>query len=287
MGSAGSYRGFVLVDQPLPWPRDAALVEELQPVVALVSGAGLRLQLVVPEAAAEREVAVYRAVAEEEGWFAPLRRARVVVEESGDGAVATAVEQALLAPPRAVSEPEVLVCTHGRRDVCCGSLGTELYLELGSSSAPARVRRTSHTGGHRFAATFVCLPDATMWAYADAALVAQVVDRSVPFAEVADHYRGCAGLDGGKVQALERSVLAAAGWDVLDRRRRGYDTGEPAGPDGATLVRLEVDDGRGGLDVWEGTVAPGRTLPVPGCMKPISEAKKTETEWAVGPVRLA
>ena len=48
---------------------------------------------------------------------------------------------------------DVLVCTHGTRDTCCGSLGTRLWRDLDAGGAT--VRRTSHTGGHRFAPTAV------------------------------------------------------------------------------------------------------------------------------------
>ena len=45
-----------------------------------------------------------------------------------------------------------------------------------------RLWRTSHTGGHRFAPTAIALPSASLWAWADAALLAQVVDGKVPSA---------------------------------------------------------------------------------------------------------
>ena len=57
--------------------------------------------------------------------------------------------------------PLVLVCTHGRRDVCCARLGvpiaTALADELADEATPV-VWQTSHVGGHRFAANIVLLP---------------------------------------------------------------------------------------------------------------------------------
>ena len=32
---------------------------------------------------------------------------------------------------------------------------------------------------------------------------------------------------------------------------------------------------------WAGQVRPGRTLPSPGCLEPLSASAKSETEWAV------
>jgi hypothetical protein len=140
--------------------------------------------------------------------------------------------------------------------------------------------RTSHTGGHRFAPTFVVLPEGTSWAYADLDLVERVLWRRGEAADVADRYRGCTGLSGPHVQAVEREVLRQVGWELLDMGRYGRVVSE--GSDGGVAVRFEVP----GLEsAWEATVLAGRVLSVPDCMKPIGEAKKTETEWRVAEFR--
>jgi hypothetical protein len=58
------------------------------------------------------------------------------------------------------SEPVVLVCTHGRRDVCCARLGRPLALLL-DQQLPGQVWETTHVGGDRFAPNVVSLPDGT------------------------------------------------------------------------------------------------------------------------------
>ena len=55
-------------------------------------------------------------------------------------------------------EPLVIVCTNGERDVCCGKFGKPVYLEAAAGPHGRNVWQTNHIGGHRFAATFVCLP---------------------------------------------------------------------------------------------------------------------------------
>jgi hypothetical protein len=50
-----------------------------------------------------------------------------------------------------------LVCTNGKRDRCCAKWGLPLYQTM-AAMAPAQVWQTTHTGGHRFAATLVSLP---------------------------------------------------------------------------------------------------------------------------------
>lgn len=274
IGTVGSYTGYVLVETPLPWPRD---VGELPGMSTLHLAPGYRLQALVPvslEAASpERKVIVHRRP--DAGPFSAYLRSEAQQGSSLDEAVRAASVSG------ASDGVDLLVCTHGRRDVCCGSLGTGLAMQLLARGPRAGVtlRRTSHTGGHRFAPTFLVLPQGTAWAFASVELVDQVLDRSVPFADIADHYRGCAGLAGPQVQAVEREVLRQVGWELLDRPRFGYATGESTAG-GGSVVRLEA-----GADGWEAVVRPGRTLPVPDCMKPLSEAKKTETEVVVSDLR--
>lgn len=59
-------------------------------------------------------------------------------------------------------EPLYLVCTNGRRDRCCALYGLELYYSL-QAVAGERVWRTTHVGGHRFAANVLTFPDGTYY----------------------------------------------------------------------------------------------------------------------------
>lgn len=273
IGSVGSYREFLLVETPLPWPRDVGEI----PALAALGAPGRRVQALVPAGDGPPEVVLYTAP-EGPPFSGYIRHA---APQGDSPASAVAALTYVSTPVSTETESDVLVCTHGRRDVCCGSLGTELALALSTHGGREGVRfwRTSHTGGHRFAPTLIILPQGTAWAYADQQLVASVLDRRVPFAQVAGHYRGCAGLPGAQVQALEREVLSSVGWELMDRPRWGFATAETSGGSGA-VVRLEA-----GSDRWEAVVRPGRTLPVPDCGRPLSEAHKTETEWVVSDLR--
>lgn len=289
IGTAGSYRGFLLVETPLPWSRDVGQIPALAAIAPRAAEGGLRLQALVPSTlggAPESRRVILHAGTDPAGGFSGYRRSETVASDSLESAV-----DRLLGASSVSSETsdtaelttDVLVCTHGRRDVCCGSAGTDLALRLAAAGAPPGVAhwRTSHTGGHRFAPTVIVLPQGTGWAFMDPVLVGQVLDRSVAFSEVAHHYRGCAGLAGPQAQVVEREVLIDVGWELLDRPRSAFPTGETTA-DGGTVIRLQA-----GVDSWEAVVRPGRTLPVPDCMKPLSEAKKTETEWTVSDLRSA
>jgi hypothetical protein len=68
---------------------------------------------------------------------------------------AGAGEPGLLGTP--VSDPLLLVCTNGRRDVCCALRGRPIAAELAATHG-GQVWECTHLGGHRFAPTAVLLP---------------------------------------------------------------------------------------------------------------------------------
>ena len=285
IGTAGTYAGFLLLEWPLPWPRDIGEVAELAPLVSAMAGTGIRLQGLVPlfsDQAARRAVLYRRPDLE---WFAGYDRTERIVP--ADRLVDTAVELVSTGAgdpewARATVTDDVLVCGHGRRDVCCGSMGTALIAELSKDPArfggTVRLWRTSHTGGHRFAPTGIVLPQGTVWAFLDADALRRIVARSGPLDNLLPRYRGCPGIGPQGGQALERAAFGEIGWSWLDHRRRVVDLGgdrlrlEAIAPDGAKLA-------------WEGTVVSGRDLPIPECGKPLAEATKTETEVSVINVR--
>ncbi len=288
IGTVGSYEGYLLADVALPWPSDLASLEELGAVQAALSGAGIRFQATVP--VGERRVVLYRRPPAGPSRPCPapdlVRTETTVDAPSGDGVedrhrLAAAVERLMAAPvpTDAVGEREVAVCTHGRRDVCCGARGSRLHQELvavpGLLGAAVRIRRTSHTGGHRFAPTAIILPEATGWAYLDVDLLRAVVTRTGPVTAVLGHYRGWAGLGSPRLQALERAVLAEVGWDLFDRPRWGEEH------DG--VARLHVDGDS--QTIWEATVTPGRRVPRPECGEAMSAAGKADTELVVNDLR--
>jgi len=279
IGTSGSYAGYLLVEIPLPWPRDAGDTAEGVALGPLLRPLGYRLQAIAPaEQSAdprERRVILHARPPGAAG-FSAYRRFESRVGESLTDTVA-----ALIAAAAADSRSElasaavdVLVCTHGTRDSCCGRRGAGLAVELAASGrlAGENLWRTSHMGGHRFAPTFLILPQGTVWGFADLDLVIRVVQRAGDFAAAAGAYRGCTGLDSPQLQALEVEVLRRVGWSLLDRQRTGSFDGL-----NAQLTWEEA----GQTVSWGGQVRPGRSVPAPGCLEPVSAAVKSDTEWAV------
>jgi len=199
------------------------------------------------------------------------------------GEVVDAALAILGEPVRNDEMADVLVCSHGRRDRCCGSLGTSLAQELLSDPRPlgkdVRVWRTSHTGGHRFAPTAIVFPQGTAWAFCDEDLLDRVAQRRGPIKDLLRRYRGCSGLSSPVVQVLERAVLSEIGWPLFDMSRRGKELGEDR-------VELVVDHPVGGRAVWEAAVRVSGLVQIPDCGVPIELAKKTEPQFALDDLHL-
>ena len=279
IGTSGSYAGYLLVEIPLPWPRDAGETDEGAALGPLIGPLRYRLQAIVPaepEADPRERRVILHARPPGEAAFSGYRRFESRVGDSLTDTVAALIAAAADDSLSGLDSlaVDVLVCTHGTRDSCCGRRGANLAVELAASGrfAEENLWRTSHMGGHRFAPTFLVLPQGTVWGFADVDLVNRVVHQAGDFADVAGQYRGCPGLDSPQVQALEVEVLRQVGWSLLDTQRTGSFDGMNA--------QLTWEEG-GQTVTWTGEVRPGRTIPVPGCMEPLSSSGKSETEWAV------
>ena len=61
------------------------------------------------------------------------------------------------------AEKKYIMCTNGEYDMCCGKFGKPVYLDLAKGKYGPRTWETTHIGGHRFASTFVCLPEGVVY----------------------------------------------------------------------------------------------------------------------------
>jgi hypothetical protein len=194
---------------------------------------------------------------------------------SDDGELAAMPPDGFAAGPALVDHAvrDLLVCTHGTRDRCCGRLGTDVFRSLGDR-LPEGVRlwRTSHTGGHRFAPTGLTFPDGGTWAGLDDDLALGLIDRTVPAAVAAGRARGSAGVAEGPAQVADAAGLAAMGWRWAERERRT--TVETAGS--RAVVSIDTTDGG-----YRAVVEAGEPLPVPDCGNPLDVARKSVVPWSL------
>ncbi|PXY33319.1 hypothetical protein BAY59_09460 [Prauserella coralliicola] len=132
----------------------------------------------------------------------------------------------------------VLVCTHGRRDVCCARLGRPVAERL-DRRLPGQVWESTHLGGHRFAACVVTLPDGVFHGGVTPADTATLADAITAGHVVPDRLRGRAGLP-APVQAAD--YFARVHYGI-----RGVDGVLPlrhdSAPDGTVRVELSLGDG--------------------------------------------
>jgi hypothetical protein len=287
IGTAGSYDTFVFVEAPLPWPADierlahfAELAERLRQVVGRTK-LGVRLQALVAGngPASTRRVIVHRVHEDRPGTFEQFD-ARVNEDHLADQAVRV-VEQALVAPSGAgTARPQVFICTHGGRDVCCGRDGVALWREMRDAMPAVEFLRTSHSGGHRFAPTAMTFPAAQQWAWLDRETLTCIIDRTGdPRELIRRHYRGSAAMPSPGVQVLEREAFAREGWTWLDHRRIGSEADPAADGVVAAQIDFEAPDGRVGS--YQARVGRGRQVPVPQCRRPLGEASKSQTELEI------
>lgn len=146
---------------------------------------------------------------------------------------------------------DLLVCTHGTRDACCGRLGYPLYRELaalaaasrsGESAGTVRVWRSSHLGGHRFAPTLLDLPSGRLFGRVSIEDARRILDGGEDLAaRVEKVYRGRTALPEA-AQVVERALwmhvgaafqTAALTADV-QRGEGGF----------SVVMRADLEDGR-------------------------------------------
>jgi hypothetical protein len=136
-----------------------------------------------------------------------------------------------------------LVCTNGRRDVCCAEFGRPVARAL-AQRWPEETWETTHLGGHRFAGTFLALPSGITIGRADPA---SAVADAAEIAAGGHPWRTSRGRAGfpPEAQVAEIAALAAGGSEVhwhppvtegqvnltVDGRSASYAVARTPGPD--------------------------------------------------------
>jgi hypothetical protein len=261
-GTAATQSAWLVLEQPGPWGRDAVVESQLDPALGAelegrTSGNGVRLALIRRPGVGQEHDPVLRR------WFAasthPDRTwlATGVVEQPTD---LLRIDFALLdaGKPEAVAalehelidEPLLLVCTNGKRDQCCATLGRKIAVSVdaldradrGADATPA-VWEVTHLGGHKFSPTAVLLPHGYIYGRIDAARALRILGAARKGSLVMDGLRGRTTWSRAG-QAAEIAVRAAieehglSTVSVISVERTHPE------PTPAWEVVVEVDDGR-------------------------------------------
>ena len=195
-GTGAVARAWLLVEQPGPWGRAAATESRLYPALGAeleerAAGAGVRLALI------RRVEEHHDSAPHHRRWFAasthPKRTwlAAGVVEDPAD-LLKIAFAALDAGDRRAVAEldpvfpgtPLLGVCTNGKRDACCATVGRQVAVEAealdaasgpGADSSFPSIWEITHLGGHRFAPTAVVLPSGYSYGRLDTAAATRVL----------------------------------------------------------------------------------------------------------------
>ncbi|WP_298891166.1 sucrase ferredoxin [uncultured Serinicoccus sp.] len=220
LGTAPPQPRLLLVEVPGGWPPDALAAlprESGDDLVQVMTDRSARLLLIRRPGGQHRPDGPWQ-------WYAvdPAARpgARVVGGTWSTGTELLAAATSALAgvaaqDPGVVDEELLLVCTHGRKDVCCAVRGRPVAAVL-SQLWPDEVWECSHTGGDRFAANLLVLPDGACYGGLDADQAAGVVREHRAGAPAVAHLRGHI----GQHRLVQSAVVAALGrwgvpWDAV------------------------------------------------------------------------
>jgi hypothetical protein len=248
-GTASRVRGWVLLEQPGPWGREAVTESRLDRDLAAAlhraaEAAHARLLLIRrPGRAVAGPYACFLAhTGRRDRWLEGRRLDDPAELLALDMAKVVAGERPGFGRP--MDGPLYLVCTNGRHDRCCATYGRPLALALAASFGEP-IWESSHVGGDRFAGNLVCLPDGHYFGRVGADDAERVVGLHRRRLLDLDHYRGrCS--DPPAVQAAEWLVRRRTGLlgidelavDGHERRAAGLDAVRFRRPGGGRLSAL-------------------------------------------------
>jgi len=214
-------RRFLLLEVPGPWPLpDAVDAADLRADVAdavrhRAGAAGARVLLVrragrhpAPEPGTPRRWAVAR-------LGGPSGTGGVVWGTWTTDDDLLGVDPAITAPHHPGERPLVLVCTHGRHDVCCAIEGRPVAQQA-AADPRVDVWECSHLGGDRFAANLLWLPSGLLLGGLTVATTAAAVEAGLAGRVPLESYRGRCG-DPAAAQAAQWFAMRKLGVDRPDQ----------------------------------------------------------------------
>jgi hypothetical protein len=241
VGSASTVRAFLLVENAGPWGvdalRDARLPEHVKSGLRdRGARTGVRVLLVRRHRGASSGpgLRVFAAWADAaDPW---METATVAGPERLLDLDLVALGRGRSPGLTPTTRPVFCVCTHGRHDSCCASLGRPTAAAL-TASHPEETWDVSHVGGDRFAANVLVLPEGLYYGRVSAAAAPALADRHLAGHLDLDLLRGRSGF-GFAVQAAEVAVRRRAGETRTDAVR--LLATRRSSPDADLAVRFDV-----------------------------------------------
>jgi hypothetical protein len=284
-GTAAHAQGWLLVEQPGAWGRDALTASGLDPAIGAALAARavdvpVRVQTIRRAGGRPEDTTTSRTVLLVHTGATPWME-RLTVDDVTDLAGLDPAVCASPTPPGLGSPdpgPLYLVCTHAKRDRCCATLGRPIADTLAALHREA-TWEVSHVGGHRFAGNLVVLPDGLLYGGLDVAGAVAAVDLHLAGRIDVGHLRGRSHLARpaqaaevfvrrelaldratavGAIEVVEQADAGAVvDVTVADRRVRVEVTKEPLGTSFLTSCDADAPEDPGGyrLAGWDLPIA--------------------------------
>ena len=274
-GTAAVDAGFLLVEHPGPWGSKALAESRIIPeetrarLAAAAAGHGVRVQLIRRPGERPTAGAAYRV------YLAHPATGRLDVQILDTREALADLDLSLTerGPDwQPYADPLLLVCTNGRRDVCCAEFGRPVAQAV-AERFPEETWETTHLGGHRFAVAALTLPDGMSYGRIDAAAGVAIVEAVRRGEVVPAHLRGRTAYP-PHVQAAEVALLGELGTAAADALALVGDT--VTGGSGTVTFRSAA--GEHDVVVSSSEVEPARQ----SCADLV---EKPSTVWRVASVR--
>jgi hypothetical protein len=256
-GTASTVRSWLLLEDPGPWGRDALRDARLPERVGLelqrrCRAAGVR-PLLIRRASSNASAAASSSgglscfairSGPEPPWIERIRLESVADTLDVD---LPALGRGLRLGFEPVDGPLFLVCTHGRRDVCCAERGRPVAQAL-ATAVPGATWESSHVGGDRFAGNLVAFPHGLYLGRVRPDEAAEVARTYADGRVSLRHLRGrsCYPMP---VQAAEHALRTHEGFDRVDdiglersERHRGVSTSTFRTPLGRFSVSVAIEE---------------------------------------------
>lgn len=304
-GTAPPTVAWLLIEQDGAWGADAMLASGLAPQVAasLANFSGpqgqprLRTQLIRrPAGAAPGPHTARRIYLVHSGATSWIER---FVVEHDDDLLELPLAAAFDPQPSGLGElidhPLILVCTHASRDRCCAEFGRPVVEALCAAQPRwdreghhAEVWETSHTGGHRFAANVVMLPEGLFYGRLEPSTATAVVRAHFDGRITGTHLRGRSSLD-GPIQAAEVAARGEFGIDapaleVVSAVTAPGPDGDAPGGGAGDHAAVEVTMRIGGRLVVQSVSSHDLATPTPASC---GAEPKLARVWVAGQARIA
>jgi len=211
-GTASTIRRWLLIEHAGPWGRDGLLDARLPEGLGLAlrdlgRRTRCRVLLIRRPTRSDGSGTACFAVDTAEAWIGARTLERV-----DDAAELDPRDRSAF--PLSIRGPVAVVCTHGRRDVCCAERGRPLAAAA-ALEHPGSVWESTHVGGDRFAGNLVAFPHGLVFGRVEPARGAEVVGACAQGRIVLDRYRGRTSHP-MPAQAAEVALRTRSGLDRID-----------------------------------------------------------------------